>query len=253
MDEFTEDNAELLALQSAESVRMGHILQAVPKMEGAITLLKEHSEHMGSCGMELGRLPREVADDRELTEPFEILSNGMLRASRRSKRLALEIGAAVNPFTMQYKLCRYEKMAFQDRRNAIVRRHKERGKADQRAAQLMYQQRGMYGGAQPYGGQGPYGAQPNPYGPGGLDRMERDAVIMDEMATDAVRECEEIGVRLKSEVNRIAYTRQIEWLASVRVIAEAMKEASTERLAIWKSTQEQYLQAFPEFKQGTNE
>lgn len=244
MDEFSEDNAELLALQSSEAVRMGAVTQAVPKMEGAVTLLREEAEQTGAVGMEISRLAKEVVDDRELGEPFEIVSNGMLRAGRRSKRLALELSAAMHTFSQQYKLCRYEKQAFSDRKMAIVRRSKERGKADQRAAQLIVQQRSMY--------QQPYAMSPHqpPYPGGELDRMERDAAVSDEIAVDAVKECEEIGERLKSEVNRIAWQRRTEWHASVKVVASAMKEATSERLSIWQSVHEQYMQAFPDMKEA---
>jgi len=246
IDGYAEDNAELLALFSGESVRMGAVLQAVPKLEGAVTLLREEAEQTGHVGMEISRLSKELVDDRELAEPFDIVSNGMLRAGRRSKRLALELSTAMNTFSQQYKLCRYEKMAFMDRKMAIIRRSKERGRADQRAAQLIVQQRNMY--QQPYGGS-PAGMYQQPYGPGGqMDRMERDAVVSDEIAVDAVRECEEIGERLKLEVNRIAWQRRTEWNAAVKVVASAMKEATSERLAIWESVREQYLQAYPDYR-----
>jgi hypothetical protein len=115
VDEHGEDNAELLALQNAESVRMGAVLQAVPKMEGAVTLLQEYAEQSLAVGMELSRLAKEVeVTDRELGQPFEIVSAGMLRSGRRSKRLALELSATLQSYTYQYKLCRYERLAFSD-------------------------------------------------------------------------------------------------------------------------------------------
>lgn len=257
MDESGEDNAELLALQSSEGVRMGAVTAAVPKMEGAVTLLREHAEQSGAVGMELSRLAKEVAaTDAELGQPMEIVSSGMLRAGRRSKRMALELSAAMHTFTVQYRLCKYEKAAFGDRRAALVRRYKERGKADQRAAQLVIQQRQMYGHQQqqqqPYGGQ-PYGQQQQQQQQHGmmmpgnnLDRLERDAAVMDDMATDAVTEAAEICEVLKSEVNRVAWQRRTEWNGAVKVVASAMKEAVTERVAIWESVRESFLQAFPE-------
>lgn len=265
--DYSEESAEILALQSSESIRIGAVLQAVPKLQGAATLYKEHSEQMGAVGVELGRLCKEmIHEDRELAEPFEIMANGMLRSGRRSKRCALELAAALNTFTTQYKLCMYEKLAFQDRKNAIIRRSKERTKADQRAAQLMFQQRSMYP-PQPYGQQQPYGYPPQqpyrqpqqqqapygfqqPYHPGGLDHLTRDAVVMDELAVDAEKECEEVGTRLKDEVNRVAWQRRTEWKSAVKIIASAMKEATSERLAIWESVRVSYLTAFPEYKEG---
>ena len=56
--------------------------------------------------------------DPELSGPLEVLSGGLLRSGRRTKRLAVELSAANAPFVSQYKLCRYERMAFADRRAA---------------------------------------------------------------------------------------------------------------------------------------
>jgi len=253
--DYYEDNAELLALQSSESARMGAVLQGVPKLEGAITLLKEHAELKGAAGMEIGKLAKECnADDRDVAQPLEMLSHGMLRDGRRSRRMSAELGTALYCFSHHYKVCRYERMAFADRRSALVRRSKERGKADQRAAQLYLQQRAAQQQQQQqyYAGHHihqppPPPPQQYPYGghPGGLDRLEREAVVLDEWAVDAVRECNEIGARLKSEINRVAWQRRTEWHAAVKVMASSMKEACSERLAIWEQARESFLQAFP--------
>ena len=242
--DHSEDNAELLALQNAESVRMGAVLQAVPKLEGAVTLLREYAEQSGSVGMELSRLAKDVeVTDLDLGKPIDMVSAGMLRAGRRSKRLALELTAALQSYQQQYKLCKYERMAFADRRAAIVRRHKERRTADQRAAQLLLHQR-----------QQQHLAASQMYmSPSNNDqRLARDAAVMDDLATDAGQECEEIGRRLKQEVNRIAWNRKVEWNGSVKVIASSMKEAVTERVAIWEAVRENFLQAFPEYNENGN-
>lgn len=240
IDDYGEEDAELMALASQEQVRMAAVLQAVPKLEGAVTLLREGAEMRGAAGMELSRLAKEVeSSDKELSYPMELVAGGMLRGGRRSKRMALELAAAMETFVQQYKLCRYEKMAFTDRRIAIMRRSKERGKADQRAHQLlMQQQRHMYQ-QQPYGG-GPYGGGPN------VHQLQNHAINADTLASDAMQECNEIGRRVKSEVNRIAWHRRQEWKASVKVVASASKEAITENVAIWESVRESFLQAFPE-------
>jgi hypothetical protein len=215
-----EDSAELLALYAAESVRMGAVLQAVPKLEGAVTLLREHAEQTGAVGMEVGRLG---------TGELELLANGLLRAGRRSKRLALELSAALNTFVHHYKLCRYERMAFSDRRAAIARRQKERSRADHRATALYH---------------------PNQsYGQQNMGRMERDAVVSDTVATDAGYECEEIGRRLQTEVHRIAVQRKTEWKQALKVMASAMKEATSERVAIWQGVLESFDQTFPGYQQ----
>jgi hypothetical protein len=252
VDESAEDNAELLALQSSEQVRMGACQAAVPKLEGAVTLLREQAEITGAVGMELQRLAKEVAEtDTDLGQPMEIASSGMLRAGRRSKRLALELSAAMYTFTVQYRLVKYERAAFGDRRAALVRRSKERGKADQRAAQLLMQQRQMYGhnhgmNNNMNNNNNNMNSMNNGFQGNGMDRLERDAVSMDELAVDAVQEADEIGQRLKSEINRVAWQRRTEWHGAVKVVASAMKEAATERVAIWESVRESFLQAFPE-------
>jgi hypothetical protein len=160
----------------------------------------------------------------------------MLRHGRRTKRLALELSAALEPFMMQYKLCRYEKLAFQDRRYALQRRSKERGRADSRATMLVQQQRHLQAAGQF----------------GRLDELERTATTSDSMALDAVHESDEIGATLRHEVNRVSYTRRTEWNASMKVIASAFREASAERLAIWESTLEAFEAAFPEYQQTSN-
>jgi hypothetical protein len=218
-----EDNAELLALHSSEELRMGAVTQAVPKLEGCITLLKEHADASGAVGMELSKLCKQV-ETSESEIPLSILSSGLLRAGRREKRLAVELNASMQTFIHQYKVCRYEKMAFQDRRQALTRCHKERVKADERAQKLLFAP-----------------AQ-------GEDRLAREAVVCDELAVNAVREAQEIGQTIKSEVNRVAFERRTEWSKSMKVVASAMKEASTERVAIWESTRESFLQAFPDCK-----
>jgi len=229
---------------------MGAVMAAVPKLEGAVTLLREQVEQTGAVGMELSRLAKEVeVTDQEFGQPIEIVSSGMLRAGRRSKRMALELSAAMHTFSVQYKLCKYEKAVFGDRRVALVRRHKERGKADQCAAQLMIQQRRMY--ASPYGQhqqqqpsyQQQYQQQPGMM-PGSLDRLERDAAVMDDMVTDADRDAQEMCLRLTSEINRVAWQRRTEWNGAVKIVASAMKEAVTEEVAIWESVRETFLQAF---------
>lgn len=120
----SEDNAELLALYSMESVRMGAVLQAVPKLEGALSLIQEHSELSGNVGMEMGRWLKPA--DGTTSEGLEIVAGALLRSGRRSKRLSLELSAACASYSQQYKLCRNERLAFSDRRAALQRRSKER-------------------------------------------------------------------------------------------------------------------------------
>ena len=244
----TEDSAELLALASSESVRMGAVLQAVPKLEGAVTLLREQGEGAGAVGMELNRLAKEVMSqgDRELAMPLEIFSNGLLRFGRRTKRLGQEIGqATMASYQLHYKLCHYEKLAWNDRRKALGKRSKERGKADKRAQQMMGYQQQYHSG---YGGQ----PQMNQFNGGNqMNQMMNNAAMSDNMAVGAIQECDAVGECLKREVNRISFSRRMEWAKSVKVIASYMKEAATERVAIWESTRDTFLQTFPDYQNDT--
>ena len=63
---------------------------------------------------------------------------------------------------------------------------------------------------------------------------------MDSQALDAVSEADEIGARLKLEINRVAIDRRTTWNSSIKTIASSMKEACSERLAIWESTLEAF-------------
>lgn len=115
-------------------------------------------------------------------------------------------------------------MAMHDRRLAIQRKAKERGRADARAMHLSQQQRHL---------------QVNGH-MNHLSQLEQNAISMDSHALDAVSEADEIGARLKLEINRIAIDRRITWNNSIKTIASSMKEACSERVAIWESTLEAF-------------
>jgi len=231
-----EDDAQMLALASSEGIRMGAVVQAVPKLEGSITLLREHGECAGAVGMEMGKLNKAVeAGDRDLGIPIDILSKGLLRYGRRQGRLALELSAAMNPFLSQYKLCKYEKMAFHDRRVALQKRVKERGRADFRAQKLMINQRAMHG----------------PGHMGNLDRLASEASYSDEVAVGAVHQSDIIASIVKSEVNRVAFERRTEWSKSMKILCSSLRESTSENASIWESTKDSFLQAFPEYNVST--
>jgi len=216
-----EENAELLSLCSSESLRLGAVSQAVPKLEGTVIVLRERGDAAGILGMELSKASKTL----DLEYKFlDILSSGLLRHGRRTKRLAVEMSAAMESFLQQYKLVRYEKMAMQDRRQAIQRKAKERGRADARAVHLGQQQRHLQVNGQMHH----------------LSQLEQNAIAMDNQALDAVSEADEIGARLKLEINRVAIDRRIAWNSSVKTIASSMKEACSERVAIWESTFEAF-------------
>lgn len=215
-----EEDAELLALCSSENLRLGAVSQAVPKLEGSVIILREQGDAAGALGMELSKAAKTVDMDFKMCE---VLSTGLLRHGRRTKRLSLEMSAAMESFLQQYKLVRYEKMAMTDRRTAIQKKAKERGRADSSARYLMQQQGHMQ-----------YNGQMN------MGHLEHNAVHMDNQALNAVGEAEEIGARLKSEIHRVAITRRTEWNTSMKTVASSMKEACSERAAIWESTLEAF-------------
>mmetsp|Transcript_49129 Transcript_49129/g.54923 ORF Transcript_49129/g.54923 Transcript_49129/m.54923 type:complete len:703 (-) Transcript_49129:315-2423(-) len=216
-----EEDAELLGLCSSETLRIGAVSQAVPKLEGTIIILREQGDAAGILGMELSKASKTLDIDYKF---YDILSSGLLRHGRRTKRLALELSAAMDSFLQQYKLVRYEKMAMQDRRLAIQRKAKERGRADVRAMHLSQQQRHL---------------QVNGH-MNHLSQLEQNAISMDSQAHDAVSEADGIGARLKLEINRVAIDRRTTWNSSIKTIASSMKAACSERVAIWESTLEAF-------------
>ena len=226
-----EDSAEILALAAYEGRRIGSVSGSVPKIEGAIATLKERGDRLGGTGLEMSKLAKDVAwCDRELSGPMEVLSSALLRYGRRTKRAGLEIGTGIAPFANQYKLCRYEQMAFADRRTALKRRSEARSNADRRAAKVMMNQTSMQS-------MGRLGT---------LEKYEMEAAMSDEMATEAAREADEVAARLQSEVGRIGAIRVKEWDAGLKVVARGMKEACSENAAIWEAALECFKREFPE-------
>ena len=223
-----EDSADILALAAYEGRRIGAVSSSVPKIEIAVALIRERGDRLGASGLEMSKLSKDVAwCDRELSMPMDVLSSALLRCGRRTKRLGLELGAAIAPFVIQYRMCRYEQMAFADRRAVLKRRTEARCKADGRAAKLMMNQSSMA------------------Y-PGTLDRMETEAAMYDEMATEVAKEADEVASRLQNEVGRIGVLRVKQWDSSLKVIASGFKEACAENAAIWEGALEAFKREFPD-------
>ena len=215
-----EDNSELLAMASSEGLRISGVLQSVPKIENGIVLYVEYSQRLTNSGMEMQKLVNSVlALEKQYSAPFEVLSSGLLRCGRRTARLAVELGAAAQAFTLQHKLCRYERLAFSDRRSALVRRRDARKEADKKAQKLVMNQHSLQS-------MGMFGK---------LDGYGRDAAMTDEIAADTVKEADEIGHVLQCEVARITKLRHDHWKMSLKVMAANMREAHAERAAIWDS------------------
>jgi ferredoxin-NADP reductase len=168
--------------------------------------------------------------DQDLAAPMEVLAGALLRCGRRTKRLGLELGAAITPFVIQYRTCKYEQMAFADRRACLKRRTEARTKADGRAAKLMMNQTMMQSVGRL----------------GSLERMETEAAMYDEFAMEATREADEVAIRLQQEVGRISAIRVKEWDASLKIIASGMKESCAENASIWESALETFKREFPD-------
>lgn len=226
-----EDSAEILALAAYEGRRIGAVSSSVPKIEGCVGLIRERGDRLGATGLEMSKLAKDVAwCDRDLAGPMEVLSGALLRSGRRTKRLGLELGAAIAPFVTQYRMCKYEQMAFADRRLALKRRTEARTKADGRAAKLMMNQTSMQS-------MGRLGT---------LERLETEAAMYDEMAAEASREADDVASRIQAEVGRIGGIRVGEWDSSMKVIASGMKEACAENAAIWNGALEHFKREFPD-------
>lgn len=222
-----EDSAEILALAAYEGRRIGAVTSSVPKIEGAVSLIRERGERSGAAGLEMSKLAKDVAwCDRDLSAPMEVLSAALLRSGRRTKRLGLELATAISPFVTQYRTCRYEQMAFADRRSALKRRTEARSKADGKAARLMMNQTSMQHTGRL----------------GQLERMEGEAAMYDEFATEIGREADEIAARLQSEVGRVGAARVREWDSAMKVVASGMKEACSENASIWETALERFRQ-----------
>ena len=226
-----EDSAEILALSAYEGRRMGAVSSSVPKVEGTVSLIRDRGDRLGSAGLEMSKLAKDVGwCDQDLAAPMEILAGALLRCGRRTKRLGLELGAAITPFAIQYRTCKYEQMAFGDRRACLKRRTEAIAKADGRAAKLMMNQTMMQSVGRL----------------GSLERMETEAAMYDEFAMEATREAEEVATRLQQEVGRISAIRVKEWDASLKIIASGMKESCAENASIWESALETFKREFPD-------
>jgi len=226
-----EDNANLLALAHFEGPRIISLLQSVPRINGAISIIKEQSERVGIIGLETQRMVKQVLfnEGRDLSGPFEILSSGWLRSGRRTKRLATELAAAAITFQHQYKLCKYERLAFIDRREALLKKRDARKEADSKSQKLVMHQNSLQS-------MGRIGM---------LEKMETDATIRDEFAVEATQKADYIGQILQHEVKRIADVREKEWSSSIKVITANMREACAERVSIWESCLEAFDKQFP--------
>ena len=255
-----EDDATLLALSCQESLRIGVVSQAVPKLEGAVVLLKEHSEKSGNVGMEMNRVivnansaGRAVQRQLQLGPKvyLETFSNAMIKSGRRSKVMSTNAASALKPFHYQLKICPNIRNGFSDRRKSLTRKIDLRDIADEKAHRLLslqYQMNSSSGiSGVPVGTNIMHGGMHNnPYSNDSyansftnlqaeIERMEMEAAVGDEEATTAATKATETGVFLKQEVGRLALLRKTEWMASMKSLALSMRDAAEERKNIWET------------------
>jgi hypothetical protein len=234
-----EDDAELLALASLEGVRMGGVLQAVPKIESSVSLVGEYAERLCVTGLEVQRLVKVLqVYESDIVGPMDVLAHGLLKSGRRTKKLSADLIDAVVPFDSQYKLCKYERLAFKDRRDAVMKKSDARKEADQRSYKLMANQHNLQL-------MGKFGT---------LEKMEMEAAVTDDLALETVQKAERISKTLKSEVTRISNIRRKEWTPSLLKMAKSMKEAYAERAAIWEHCQNTFLNEYtnPQLEGGSS-
>jgi len=77
------------------------VSSAVSKVEGTVELIRDRGDRLGATGLEMSKLAKDVAwCDRDLTTPMEVLSSALLRSGQCTKRLGLELSAAISPFVI---------------------------------------------------------------------------------------------------------------------------------------------------------
>lgn len=224
-EEAGEDNAELLAMAMSEHMRLSAVTQSVIKIDGSIHQFREHGENSMLMGLELSRLCNShlIHSDPALSIPFGTLSTGLMKSGKRSKYLSLQLSAAFAPFVAEYRQSKNERLAFHDRRLALIKRQLAREKAAGKSSKLVTKQMTLHSMKEM----------------GTLERMEMEASMSDEAYMDSVAEAEEVGKVLAGEVNRLAILRRKEWMDSMKVMVSGFKEACSERKSIWEDMRAQ--------------
>jgi hypothetical protein len=77
-----------------------------------------------------------------------------------------------------------------------------------------------------------------------LARLEMEASMSDELAVEALGECDVVGETLQTEVARTALLRRAAWSKAIQILASSMKEACSERAAIWDSAHQTFSSQF---------
>ena len=233
----TEENAYMYTLQNYELMRLATVCQAIPKLEGGLTLLLQHKEYLASTAMELSKLSRDLLHlDQPLTFSFDVISKAMLKSSRRKTRwLNHELKEALVPFQEEWQSVRMERAAFQDRRAALLKRYALRQQADAKAQLLVsyHQQQNTDMDAPTIVFEGGKILQ--------LDQLELEAAQSDEVAVEAMRNADHIGKVLLTEVARRKQIRHGEWISSLKDIMYSMHSAHKDQVEIWEHAKNQMM------------
>lgn len=176
----------------------------MPKIECVIPLIRIFGERLCVVGLELQKLVKNVlVEDIKLSIPFEVLSSGLIQSGRRTVRLATELETRVVTFSLQHKLCKYERLAFSDRVAALTKR---------RNASVYLTNTKM-----------------------GLKEEVEEGFV-----SKVIHQADVIGMILQLEVGRISDIRRKEWSESLRVMLLNLKECCTERIKIWEACKSRF-------------
>jgi len=168
--------------------------------------------------MELQKLVKDTSKDLPLsgTQPIQILSGAVLRGGRRTKRGAVEVAAAMAPFTHQFKLGETTREAILDRKKISEKRHALSKKVEEKTIRLRVSRTSSSSNAPEIAQK--LEAEQNAF--------KRSLFIAENLERD-------MGVILLSEFARVGSQRRREFLASAKTIASSMKEQANERASIW--------------------
>jgi len=161
-------------------------------------------------------------------EPLRILSGGLLRSGRRSKRAALELSATIEPLINQYRLVEYCKKAIQDRKRALVSRTSAKRTLESNLTRLSMAKTGA-------------------------DR-QASRILRAEAAVEASKRALEIekdhaskvASVLTTEVGKLREERRKDYIKCTKILCSSFRECYSERIAIWEQAKVQFDEAFGE-------
>jgi len=215
-----EDDPELAGLMSSEELRLAAIQKHVPPVSLLVKeIMPEHSSLKMALGMESSKCSKNMkALDSDLSSALQILSSSSLRDGRQSKRLSQQLASLFNPFWTEYKQLGNVRSAIEDRKNALMKKHRAQYRADYNAARLMREQTGLL----------TQGRMDE------LKRLEDDTKRSEDFVNICEEDAEEVGDILKSEVMRLSKERRRQYLESMKGMVKNWRECCDERTKLWE-------------------